>query len=189
MALWELDPVHSTVEWSVRHLGIAGVKGRFTRFSGQFDLDERNPALSRVAFTVEAASVQTGNQERDEHIRSSDFFDVERFPTITFVSEEIAPLGFNSFRVEGPLRLHGKSLHTHLEVVFNGARLDPEGNRRAGFTVRTRVPLSDFDLNWNVTLPDGTVLVGSEAEVESEVEVVERKTATEPGTSPAASDM
>jgi polyisoprenoid-binding protein YceI len=190
MARWELDPVHSTVGWSVRHLGIAGVKGRFTRFSGRFDLDERQPALSQVAFTIEAASIQTGDQERDDHIRSPDFLDAERFPAITFASEAIAPLGFNSFRVEGPLSLHGKSSHTHLEVTFNGARLDPDGNRRAGFTVRTRVPLSDFDLNWNVTLPDGTVLVGSEAEVEIEVEiveVVERKTASEPGTTPAAS--
>lgn len=187
MARWEIDPVHSAVEWSVRHLGIAGVKGRFTRFSGQFDLDEQHPARSQVAFTVEAASVQTGNQERDEHIRSRDFFDVERYPTITFASEAVAPLGFNSFRVEGPLSLHGKSCHTHLEVTFNGARLDPEGNKRAGFTVRTRVPLSDFDLNWNVTLPDGSLFVGSQAEVEIEVEVVELKASSEPGIGPAAS--
>jgi polyisoprenoid-binding protein YceI len=187
MARWELDPVHSTVEWSVRHLGIAAVKGRFTRYSGRFDLDERNPAQSRVTFTVDAASVQTGNQERDDHVRSRDFFDVERFPTITFESEMIAPLGFNSFEVEGPLRLHGKSIQAHLEVTFNGARLDPEGNRRAGFTVRTHVPLSDFDLNWNVTLPDGTVLVGSQAELEIEVEIVEPKASSEGGTAPAAS--
>ncbi|HEX8032694.1 MAG TPA: YceI family protein [Ktedonobacterales bacterium] len=189
MARWELDPAHSTVGWSVRHLGIAAVKGRFTRFSGQFDLDERKPALSQVTVTVEAASVQTGNQERDEHIRSFDFFDAERFPTITFTSEAIAPLGFNSFLVEGPLRLHGKSFQAHLEVTFNGARFDPEGNRRAGFTVHTHVPLSAFDLNWNVALPDGTVLVGSQAELEIEVEVVEQKTSSETGVGPAASGM
>ncbi|MGZ3583228.1 MAG: YceI family protein [Ktedonobacterales bacterium] len=187
MAMWELDPVHSSVEWSVRYLGIVAVKGRFTRFSGGFDLDERKPALSHVAFTVEAASVQTGNQERDEHVRSPDFFDVERFPTITFTSEVIAPLGFNSFEVEGPLRVHGKSFQAHLEVTFNGARLDPEGNRRAGFTVHTHVPLSAFDLNWNVALPDGTELIGSQAEVEIEVEVVERKTSPETSIAPAAS--
>jgi len=163
---FEIDPSHSSVSFSVRHLGIASVRGHFNRFSGWIELDEQNLAASHAAVTIEAASVDTRQEQRDNHLRSPDFLDVATYPTIAFRST-LVHLDGNRGHVHGDLTIHGVTRPVVLEVEFHGAATDP-------FEATTKLNRKDFGLRYNSVLESGGLVVGEEVKVSLEVEAVAR---------------
>lgn len=175
---WQIDPAHSVVEFSVRHMMISRVRGRFHKFDGTFNLDEEHPERSWVEFTVHVDSIDTGEPNRDNHLRSADFFDVASFPTMTFRSTAIERAGPNTYRVKGDLTIRGVTRPVELEVTDEGRTKDPWGNERWGFSVRTAINRKDFGLTWNVPLEAGGWLVGDQVNIEVELQAV-KKVATQ----------
>jgi polyisoprenoid-binding protein YceI len=170
---YELDPTHSHVGFSVRHLMVSSVRGRFASFRGTLTVAE-DPSASSVVAEIDAASIDTGDPQRDAHLRSAEFLDVERYPTITYRSTAVRPDGGDRWRVEGELALHGVTRPVDLEVTFQGGVIDPQGAARVGFTARTEIIRDDFGLTWNQALETGGVAVGRKVTVELEVEAVRR---------------
>jgi polyisoprenoid-binding protein YceI len=159
---------------------IAKVRGRFASWSGNLDLNEADLARSKLDVEIDARSIDTGNAQRDEHLRSADFFDVEQFPTLRFVSRSIENVAPDRFHVLGDLTLHGVTREVVLNVERGGEAQDPWGNRRTGFAATTSVQRSDFGLVYNQALETGGVLVGDRVDIELDVQAVQsaaRKTA------------
>jgi polyisoprenoid-binding protein YceI len=177
VARWEIDPVHSEIAFSVRHLMVATVRGRFNQFQGVIAFDPAHPEQGRVEVTIEAASIDTRNEQRDNHLRSPDFLDAEQYPTITFTSRRIESSGDNRFRVTGDLTLRGVTKEVVLDAEFLGVTKDPWGGERAGFTARTRLNRHDFGASWNVALEAGGWLVGDTLEVTLDIEAVHEQSA------------
>jgi polyisoprenoid-binding protein YceI len=173
---WRIDPSHSHVEFSVKHLMIARVKGRFAGVAGTVRL-EPGLAGSSVEVVIDASSIDTRDQRRDAHLRSADFFDVETFPELTFRSRQVTPLGTGDFRVVGDLTIRDVTRAVTLEVADEGRSGDPWGGERAGFSATTMLDRRDFGLTWNQALETGGVLVGNEIEVSLDIELV-KETAT-----------
>ena len=144
---FDLDPAHSYVHFQVDHLGMAKSFGRFNDISGKFSFDEATPANSQFDFTVAATSVDTGNEKRDTHLRSPDFFNVAKYPSITFTSTRVKKLAANRFEVVGTLTLHGTARSVSAEVVQTGAGKDPWGNHRRGFESRFTLKRSDYGMD------------------------------------------
>jgi polyisoprenoid-binding protein YceI len=170
---WILDPAHTHIAFSVQHMGVTFVTGYFTRFSGEFSIDEDKPERSSFAVTIDVASVTSGNAERDAHLRAPEFFDAARWPAIAYHSDIIMPLGFDTFNVEGELTIRGTTHPARLSVKLGGVTLDPEGYRRAGFSARGHIDREDFGLIWNAALESGGVVLGSRVRLEIEAELVE----------------
>lgn len=168
--VWEIDGVHSEVSFRIRHL-VSKVRGSFRDFAVKVETVEANPAASRVTFTIQAASIDTGNADRDKHLRSADFFDVEKFPTITFVSTAIAPKGNNRFDVTGTLTMHGVSKEITLPVEFTGTMKDPMGNTKAGFDTSTTLNRKDYGIVWNRALDAGGFVLGDDVTVSISLQV------------------
>ena len=177
VARWEIDPVHSEIAFSVRHMMVATVRGRFNQFQGVIEFDPAHPESGRVEVTIDAASIDTRNEQRDNHLRSPDFLNVEQYPTITFVSKRIEPLGDNRFRVIGDLTIRGVTREVALEAEFLGVGKDPWGGERAGFTARAKLNRHDFGASWNVALEAGGFLVGDTLEVTLDIEAVRKENA------------
>ncbi len=171
---WSIDPAHSVVGFSVRHMMVSRVRGRFGKFEGTFNLDEEHPERSSVEFTVYVDSIDTGVPARDEHLRSADFFDAANFPTITFRSTAVKRVGPNAYRVKGDLTIRGTTRPVELEVTDEGRNKDPWGNLRWGFSARTAINRKDFGLTWNVPLEAGGWLVGDQVNIEIELEAVKQ---------------
>jgi polyisoprenoid-binding protein YceI len=165
-----VDKAHSEALFTVRHL-ITKVRGQFRDFEGTIQMDEAQPERSSVQFTIQAASIDTNEPNRDTHLKSPDFFDVERTPTITFASRSIATAG-QQFTVTGTLTMHGVSKDVSLPVSFQGFAKDPWGNRRAGFETEVVLNRKDFGLNWNAALEAGGFLVGDDVRVSLSVQAV-----------------
>src|SRR4051812_5133148 len=177
---WTLDTAHSGIAFSVRHMVVAKVRGRFASWNGTLELNEADLAGSKLDVEIDARSIDTGNAQRDEHLRSADFFDVEQFPTLRFVSRSIENVAADRFRVLGDLTLHGVTRQLVLNVERGGEAKDPWGNRRAGFAATASVQRSDFGLVYNQALETGGVLVGDRVDIELDVQAVQsaaRKTA------------
>lgn len=172
---WVVDPVHSSVEFAVRHMVIATVRGRFTKFQIQADFDETRPESVRVQGTADTASVDTGEAKRDEHLRSPDFFDAVNFPQISFKSRRVEQRGDGEYRLIGDLTVRDTTREVPFDVTFAGIVKDPWGSQRAGFTATTTLDRKDFGLKWNVPLEAGGVLVGDTVKVSVEVELVKQK--------------
>jgi len=170
---WILDPDHTHIAFSIQHMTITLATGHFTRFAGEFHLDERAPEQSYFEVAIDAASISTDNRERDAHLRSPEFLNTEAWPTIRYRSRSIIPLGFEHFNVEGELTLHGVTHPASLEVVLGGIALDPEGRRRAGFTAHTHFDRQGYGLTWNAPLESGGAVLGSMVHIEIEAELVE----------------
>jgi polyisoprenoid-binding protein YceI len=170
---WELDSAHTQVEFTVKHMMVTTVRGRFTTFGGVLDLDEQHPNASSVNITIQAASVDTGQEGRDTHLRSADFFDVVQYPTITFVSKRFESLGGERYRVTGDLTIHGVTREVPLEVDVEGPIKDMQGKRRAAFSIRGEISRKEFGLNWNVALESGGWLVSDKVALVVEAEAVE----------------
>jgi polyisoprenoid-binding protein YceI len=170
-----VDGGHSDASFRVKHL-MSNVKGSFGEVAGTIDVNRDNPSASSVEFTINAATIDTANDNRDKHLRSADFFDVEKFPQITFKSTKIAPSGTKDlYNVTGNLTLHGVTRQVVLPVTFLGFAKDPWGNDRAGFEVETTLNRKDFGLNWNKALDQGGFLLGDDVKVSIALEAVKKK--------------
>jgi len=169
---WNIDPAHSTAEFSVRHLMITNVKGRFGALSGTVELDPEHPETSKVDVTIDATSIDTSNEKRDAHLKSPDFFDVEKFPSLTFKSTKVSRTDAG-FEVVGDLTMHGITNELTLEVEeVSSPSKDPWGNTRVGTSARARINRKDWGLNWNAALETGGVLVGEQVKISIEVSLV-----------------
>jgi len=164
-----IDKTHSEAVFQVRHL-VTRVHGRFTDFSGSITFDEASPGRSSVAFTIQAASIDTGTPDRDAHLRSEDFFHAERYPTLTFVSTGIKASGGNEYAVTGDLTIRGVTRRITLPVSFLGEARDPWGNEKIGFETETTINRKDFGLVWNAALETGGFLVGDEVKISVSVQ-------------------
>jgi polyisoprenoid-binding protein YceI len=169
---WTIDGSHSSAEFLVRHLVVSKVKGRFASFSGTIEIDGNDPLASSVTASLDAASIHTNDEKRDEHLRGADFFDVESFPTITFVSRKVTAAGGDDYRVEGDLTIRGVTKPVVLDLEFNGSSADPWGGTRAGFSATTEINRRDFGLEWNMVVDSGAALVGEKVKIALEVEAV-----------------
>ncbi len=171
---WTFDLAHSSVEFTVRHMVVSKVRGRFTKWGGALEMDETDPTRTNVDVAIEAASVDTGVEQRDAHLRSADFFDVERYPAIAFSSRAVERAGERAYRLSGDLTIHGVTRPVTLDVEFAGSARDPWGGVRAGFSARTTIDRKDFGLTYNQLLETGGVLVGEKVEIGIEVEAVKQ---------------
>jgi len=169
---WNIDSSHSGAQFAVRHMVISKVRGIFERWAGTIDFDPSKPEASKVSVRIEAASVNTNEPQRDQHLRSADFFDVEKYPAITFESSRIESRGEDRYRVLGELTIHGVTRPVELDAEYLGGGKDPWGNERIGFFAKTSLNRKDFGLNWNQVLETGGVLVGDQVEVSLDVEAV-----------------
>ncbi len=172
--IWNIDTSHSAIHFSVRHMVVSKTRGRFTKFSGQIAFDPDDPAKSSVQVTIEPASLDTADAQRDAHLRSADFFDVDKYPQAAFKSTKVIDLGGDKYQVEGDLTIRGVTRPVVLEAVFEGSAKDPWGGERAGFAAVTSLDRSDFGLTWNKALETGGVLVGDKVELTLEVEAVKQ---------------
>jgi polyisoprenoid-binding protein YceI len=171
---WQIDPSHSNIEFGVKHMMFTTVKGRFAGVTGSVVLDEANPEQSYVEAEIDATSIDTRAEQRDTHLRSADFFDVEQFPTITFKSTKVEVEGNERGLVTGDLTIKGVTQPVTLEVELNGYGKNPWGMDVAGFTATTKINRKDFGLNWNVALETGGVLVGDQIKIELEIQAVKQ---------------
>lgn len=171
---WNLDPVHSVAEFKVRHMMISNVKGQFTGISGVLNFDEADIANSRVEATIAAASINTRDPQRDAHLQSADFFDVEKFPALSFVSTRVRPTGDGELKVEGDLTIHGVTRKVTFDVEGpTPATKDPWGNTRLGLSATAKINRKDFGLTWNTALETGGILVGDEVAITLDVQFVQ----------------
>jgi polyisoprenoid-binding protein YceI len=169
---WKVDPVHSSVEFQVKHLGIATVKGLFKEFEGTL---EASPDGAVAYGTVNTASVDTREPQRDEHLRSADFFEVERYPEIGFRSSAIRATGEDEFEIVGELTIHGVTREVTLEATVEGVELqDHQGNTRVGVSARGQINRSDFEMRFNAALGSGNLVVGDKVKILVEVSAVKQ---------------
>jgi polyisoprenoid-binding protein YceI len=160
----EIDRSHSEVAFQVRHL-LSKVRGRFGDFTGTIEYDAEHPENSRVDVTIQARSIDTGEADRDKHLRSADFFDADTYPALTFVSTSVRPRGGNIYDVDGDLTIHGVTKRVTLPASFLGTAQDPWGNTKFVFEAELSLNRKDFGLNWNAALETGGFLVGDEVKV------------------------
>jgi polyisoprenoid-binding protein YceI len=169
---WNIDPSHSSITFSVRHMVVSKTRGRFAKFEGKISFDPDNPSASYVEVSIDPASIDTGDAQRDGHLRSADFFDVEKFPNASYRSTRIEALGEDRYRVTGHLTVHGVTRPVVLQVTYEGAAKDPWGGERAGFAAATSLDRKDFGLEWNKALETGGLLVGEKVELTLEIEAI-----------------
>ena len=172
--VYTVDRVHSEVSFRVRHF-VAKTPGRFDDFSGTITVVPGKPAESSVEFTIKAASVNTANASRDTHLKSADFFDVEKYPEITFKSTKIAPVDSDTFNVTGIFTMHGTARELTIPVDFGGTVTDARGTVKAGFSLATKINRKDYGILWNQTLDTGGMVLGEEVEITINIEANKRK--------------
>jgi polyisoprenoid-binding protein YceI len=168
---WTIDPAHSSADFVARHLVVSKVKGGFSDFTGVITVDPADPLASSVETTIQVASIDTRDEQRDAHLRSADFFDAEQFPTITFRSTRLSEDG-GDYVVEGDLTIKGVTKPVTLTLEYNGTSPDPWGGVRAGFSAETEVNRRDFGLNFDAKLDTGGALVGEKIKIHLEIEAV-----------------
>lgn len=164
-ASYQVDTAHTSVTFHVRHL-FTKVMGRFDKFEGKIEFDPAKPAEAKVEGSIDAASINTNNEKRDTHLRSKDFFDVEQFPKITFASTKVSDVDGQRGKLHGNLTIRGVEKPVVLDVEYLGTGSDPWGNKKSGFSAKTKINRKDFGLAWNEALEAGGVLVGDEIEIE-----------------------
>ena len=171
---WQIDASHTTLGFAARHAMVAKVRGRFADFDGSFTIDGASPENSTASVTIKTASLDTRNEDRDGHLKSADFLDVEKFPEITFASTSIKHVSGNDFIVGGDLTIAGVTHNVEVELSFVGVSQDPWGGTRIGFEGQTEISRKEFGLTWNVALETGGVLVGEKVKIELDVEAVKQ---------------
>ena len=172
-AVYKVDPDHSSVTFKIRHL-FSNVQGTFKQFEGSLDYEPGKPETWKASGTIQAASIDTAVAQRDKHLQSADFFDVEKFPTISFKTTKVTDASDTHSKVEGLLTLHGVEKPVMLDVEVHGVGKDPWGNVRAAFTAVTKVDRKDFGLTWNQALEAGKFLVGDEVAITLEIEAIQQ---------------
>ena len=168
---YKIDKLHSEASFQVRHL-VTRVRGRFPDLEGAIEYNEANPEASTVQFTINTTSIDTGVGDRDTHLRSADFFDVDKYPTITFRSKKISRRGSETFDVTGDLTVHGVTKEVVLPVAYMGKTRDPWGGERLGFEVETTLNRKDYGLSWNAVLETGGFMVGDDVKVNIDIQAV-----------------
>ena len=172
---WEIDPDHSNFQFKVRHLTVSNVNGGFNKAKGVATIEDQDITNLKVTVTIDAASVNTGHAKRDEHLRGPDFFDVAKYPTITFVSKKAIKADANRLRVIGDLTIHGVTREIAVDVQGPTAEVkDPWGNFRRGATATTKINRRDFGMTWNKVLDTGGLIVADEVDIYVEVELVKK---------------
>jgi len=169
---WTIDPAHTSVEFSLKHLMISTVRGRFGAVTGTIVLDEANPAASTATAEIDVTSIDTRQEQRDAHLRSADFFDVETFPSIRFQSTRVEVLGGGRYNVHGQLTIRDVTREVVLETTDEGRGGDPWGGERAAFSATTKIDRREFGLTWNQALETGGVVVGNDIKITLEVQAV-----------------
>jgi polyisoprenoid-binding protein YceI len=169
---WTIDSAHTQVEFAVKHMMISTVRGRFTRFSGTLNVNEQQPELSSAEGSIEAASIDTHDANRDAHLRSADFFDAEKFPALTFRTTKITPDGENRYKVAGQMTIKDVTREVVFEVSDEGRGKDPWGNLHWGFSAQTTLNRKDYGLTWNVGLEAGGWLVGDNVKITIDLEAI-----------------
>jgi len=170
-----VDKAHSEATFQIRHL-VSRISGKFNDFTGNASLDRANPAASSVEFTIKTASIDTGNENRDKDLRSANFFEVDKFPEISFKSTSIKASGKKDvYDVTGTFTMHGVTKTITLPVEFNGFIKDPWGNERAGFGIHTTLNRKDYGINWNKVLDNGGTMLSDDVDVNVNIEAVRKK--------------
>ncbi|MGA9305800.1 MAG: YceI family protein [Candidatus Sulfotelmatobacter sp.] len=170
---WNIDPVHSTAQFKVKHMMISNVKGEFTAVTGKLELNNADITKSKIEASIDASSINTREPQRDAHLKSADFLDVEKFPVLTFKSTRVSKVKVDELSVEGNLTIHGVTRNVVFEVEGPSAPVkDPWGSTRIGISATTRIDRKDFGLSWNATLEAGGIMVGHEVTITLDVEFV-----------------
>jgi polyisoprenoid-binding protein YceI len=174
-ATWQMDPAHSSFQFKIRHLTVSNVKGDFSKLQGVAIIDDQNITQLKVEVTIDAASVNTGHSQRDEHLRGPDFFDITKYPTITFVSKKVIKTDPNRLKIIGDLTLHGVTREVTVDVEGPTPEVkDPWGHFRRGAMATTKINRRDFGITWNKVLDTGGLVVGDEVDIYIEVELVRK---------------
>jgi polyisoprenoid-binding protein YceI len=170
---WNIDPIHSNAQFKVKHMMISNVKGEFTAVTGKLELNSADITKSRVEASIDAATINTREAQRDAHLKSADFLDVEKFPVLTFKSTRVSKSGIGELAVEGDLSIHGVTRNVVFEVEGPSAPMkDPWGNTRIGIAATTRIKRKDFGLTWNAALETGGIMVGEEVTITLDAEFI-----------------
>lgn len=169
---YEIDPTHSRIGFVARHAMVTKVRGSFNEFEGSGYFDAENPAESQLQLTIQAASIDTRNPDRDGHLKSNDFFDMETYPEITFASTAVEQVGPESYRVTGDLTIKGVTKSIVVDFEYTGAAIDPYENQRIGFEGKTTINRKDWGVNWNAALEAGGVLVSEKVTLEFDVSAI-----------------
>ena len=173
--VWNIDPAHSHVGFTVKHLVISKVAGEFRDFAGTVTFDGQDVSKGAVDVTIQMASINTANDKRDEHLRGADFFDAAKFPTMTFKSKKIIKGDADKFTMIGDLTMKGVTKEDTLDCTFNGVIIDPWGNTRAGFSAATVINRQDYGVAWSNKLADGSLVVGNDITITLEIETIKAK--------------
>jgi len=174
LAAWTIDPAHTSVQFSVRHMMVSNVRGEFRKVSGTVQGEQADPSKAVIEATIDAASIDTREPKRDEHLKSPDFLDVAKYPTITFKSKRIEPAGAGGFKVTGDLTLHGVTKEVVLDVSdVTPAIKDPMGKTRAGARATTKLDRKDFGISWSKAMDGGGLVVGDDVTISIDVEATQ----------------
>jgi polyisoprenoid-binding protein YceI len=174
-ATWRIDPEHTSIQFTVRHMMISNVKGVFHKFNGQFEIDDKEITNTRASAVINVASIDTGIEKRDEDLRSPNFFDIAKYPSMTFVSKKIVRTGANRFKMTGDLTMHGVTREVVLDMEgLETVVKDPWGNMRRGATMSSMINRKDFGLTYNKLLETGGMVVGDEVRINIEVEMIRK---------------
>ena len=171
---WLLDPTHSELGFKIKHLMISNVSGSFKNFTAEVESVDEDFSTAEISLTAEMGSIFTNNEQRDAHLRTSDFFEVEKFPKLQFKSTSVEVVDADSFAVLGDLTLKGITRPVKLNVEYNGVTKDPWGGERAGFRVTGKIKRSDWGVNFNGVLETGGVMLGEEVKIDGEIQLVKQ---------------
>ena len=169
---WNLDPTHSEIGFKVKHMMITNVSGSFEKFDAQVETEDSDFATAKIQFTADIASITTGNKDRDNHLKSPDFFDAENYSQLKFVSTKLEKKDDENYILHGNLTIRDVTKPVKFNAEFGGIGKDPWGNEKAGFTITGKINRTDFKLNWNAALETGGVLVSEEVRLQAEVQLV-----------------
>jgi polyisoprenoid-binding protein YceI len=171
---WKIDPAHSEINFTVRHLMISNVRGRFEKFSGDINFDIENPTASSLDVKIDAASINTKEPQRDGHLRSPDFFDAEKYPYLAYKGTKFEVIDESHGKIYGDMTIRDVTKPVMLDVEYSGMAKSPWGSTSAGFSATTKINRKDWGLNWNQALESGGVLVGDEIKIAIEVEIIQQ---------------
>ena len=172
MANWSLDSAHSEIEFKVKHMMISTVKGQFNTFNVNVQNDTDQLENAKIDVEIQTSSINTNNEQRDQHLKSGDFFDVTNHPTITFVSTAINKTDDDEYKITGDLTIRSITKPITLDVEFGGLSKDPWGNQKAGYTVTGKINRTEFDLNWNAALETGGIMVSNDVKFQADIQFV-----------------